>query len=238
MDWSDELDLTERLVTPAEMAQIVGVDEADVFTWIENGELDVQRGEDGEPWVLIREHHSADAAAGFEAGLTVYKGLRDPQLLAKARAELRERERNAQIAAAAATGVDIDALTAALAQRLAAVAPPEVRIAITQRGMVDVLDVRDGGAGVDIALAVATYESDTRSAADRVVNAGWRLLETAQDEIAEITTDPWPRRGSGTLPEPHAQVSQDGATVRLFYGAASDPVLELAALSISDVLSS
>lgn len=240
MDEVDGLELTERLVSPSEMAQIMGVDEADVLAWIESGELDVHRAEDGVPWVPIREHReigrSADGAAGFEAGFTMYSGPRDRQLLADARAERRARERDAQIAAAAATGVDIDALTAAFALRLAAVAPPEVRIATTERGMVDVLDVRGGGAGVDVLLAVARYESDSRSPADRVVDAGWRLLETAQDEIAEVTTDPWPQQGSGTLPEPRAQLSKDSATVRLFYGAEDNPTLELAALPIIDVL--
>jgi hypothetical protein len=196
VDEGDRLDLTERLVSPSEMAQIMGVDEADVLAWIESGELDVQRGADGEPWASIREPReigrSADDTAGFEAGLTFYSGPRDRQLLADARAERRARERDAQIAAAAATGVDIDALTAAFAQRLAAVAPPEVQIATSERGMVDVLDVRGGGAGVDVLLAVLGYESDTRSPAERVLDAGWQLLETAQDAIAEATTDPWP----------------------------------------------
>jgi hypothetical protein len=62
------------------------------------------------------------------------------------------------------------------------------------------------------------------------------MLDSAQDEIAELTTEPWPRRGSGTLPEPHAQLSQDRATVRLFHGSAADPVLALPALPITDVL--
>jgi hypothetical protein len=212
-----------------------------VLASIESGELDVQRGEDGAPWVPMREHReigrSADGAAAFEAGLTVYSGPRDRKLLADARTQRRARERDAEIAAAASTGVDIDALTAALALRLAAVVPPEVRIATTERGMVDVLDVRGGGAGVDVRLAVSGYESDSRSPTDRVVDAGRRLLETAQDKIAEVTTDPWPQHGSGTLPEPHAQLSQDRATVRLFYGAEDNPTLELAALSIIDVLS-
>jgi hypothetical protein len=53
---------------------------------------------------------------------------------------------------------------------------PRCGIATTERGTVDVLDVRDGGAGVDILLAVAGYESDSRSPADRVVEAGRRLL--------------------------------------------------------------
>ena len=241
MDELDGVDLTERLVAPAEMAQIMGVDEADVLAWIESGELEVQRGEHGEPWVPIREHHeigrSADGAAGFEAGLTFYSGPRDRQLLAEARAERRARERDAKFTAAAATGVDIDALTAALALRLAAVAPPEVRITTTERGMVDVLDDKDGGAGVDVLLAVAGYESDSRSPAERVVDAGWRLLETAQEAIAEVTTEPWPQQGSGMLPEPHAELSQDSATVRLFYGPADNPALELAALPMLDVLS-
>ena len=167
VDDPDGLELTERLVTPAEMAQIMGIDEADVLAWIQGGELDVQRGEAGEARVPLREHREIDGPS--EVGLTFYKGPRDPQLSADAHAERRKHERDAQITAAAATDVDIDALTAALAQRLAAVAPPEVRIATTERGMVNVLDVRGGGAGIDIAFAVATPESDTCSAADRAV---------------------------------------------------------------------
>jgi hypothetical protein len=236
VDGRDGLDLTERLVTTAEIAQIMEIDEADVLAWIESGELDVQRGEDGEALLAIREHREIDGPS--EVGLTVYAGPRDPQLLADARAEVRARERDALIGVAAGTGVDIDALTAALAQRFAAVAPPEVQIASTERGVVNVLDVRGGGGGVDVARAVGASESDTCSPADRVVVAGWRLLNAAQEEIVEVTTDPWPCRGSGTLPEPHAQLSEDGTVVRLFYGPAADPVLELAALSISDVLSS
>ena len=101
----------------------------------------------------------------------------------------------------------------------------------------EVLDVRGGGAGFDVLLAVADNEADSRSPADRVVHAGWGLLDTAQVTIAEVTTDPWPQQGSGTLPEPYAQLSQDGASVRLFYGAEENPTLELAALPIIDVLS-
>ncbi|MGO9959842.1 MAG: hypothetical protein ACLP50_28350 [Solirubrobacteraceae bacterium] len=230
----DGLKLTERLVTPAEMAQIIGIDAAEVSAWIEAGELDVRRGEHGEARVPIREHREIDGP--LETGLVFYTGPRDPQLLAKARAKRRAVERDALIAAV--VDVDIDALTAALAQRLAAVAPPEVRIDTTERGMVDVLDVRGGDAGIDVALTVVAREGDSRSPADRVVDASQRLLEAAQEEIAEVTTDPWPRRGFGTLPEPLAQRSQDGTTVRLLYGSATDPVLELDALSIADFLSS
>lgn len=241
MDGADGLDLTERLVAPAEMAQIMGVEETDVLAWIESGELNVRSGEDGEPWVPIREHReigrSGDAAVGFEAGLTFYSGPRDRQLLADARAKRRARERDAQIDAAADTGVDIDALTGALALRLAAVAPPEVRIATTERGMVHVLDDSGCGAGVDVLLAVAGYESDSRLPADRVVDAGRWLLEAAQDRIAEVTTDPWPQQGAGKLPSSHAQLSKDSATVRLFYGPADHQTLELAALPIIDVVS-
>jgi hypothetical protein len=236
MDKPDELDLTERLVTPAEMAAIMQIDEAEVLAWIESGQLDARRGEDGKPWVSIREHHERRGPS--ELGLMFYKAPRDPKLLADARAERRARERDRQITAAVATGVDIDALTAALAQRLAAVAPPEVRIASSERGMVNILDASGGGAGVDVALAVTASESNASSPAERVVDAAWRLLEAAQDEIAEVTTDPWPQRGSGSLPEPHVKLSQDRATVRLFYGSAADPALELAALSIGDVLNS
>jgi hypothetical protein len=236
MDEPDELDLTERLVTPAEMAEIMQVDEGEVLAWIESGQLDARRGDDGKPWVSIREHRERRGPS--ESGIMFYKGPRDPKLLADARAERRARQRDRQITAALATGVDIDALSAALAQRLAAVAPPEVRIATSERGIVNILDTSGVGAGVDVSFAVAAFESNASSPADRVVDAAWRLLEAAQEEIAEVTTDPWPQQGSGTLPEPHVQLSQDRATVRLFYGSAADPVLELAALSIADVLNS
>ena len=128
----DGLGLTERLVTAAELAQIIGIDEADVLAWIESGELDVQRGEDGEALLPIREHRGIDG-------------------------------------------------------------PSEVRIATTERGMVDVLDVRGGGAGVDLAFVVAASGSDACSPADRVVLAGLRLLEVAQERVspppAERQTD-------------------------------------------------
>ena len=238
MDWSDSQNL-ERLVTPAEMARLMVVDQAHVFRWIETGDLDVQRGEDGDLWVRIDEHRqmteSATGAGSIEARFTSYPGLRDPQLLANARAERRERERDAEIAATAATGVDIDALTAGLAHRLAAVAPALVQIT-TERGLVDVQDVRGGGGALDIALVVATFKGDTRSPTERVVNAGQRLLETAQEEIAQVVAEPWPLRGPAPLPLPHAELSPDGATVRLFYGTTADPVLELAPLPVARTL--
>jgi hypothetical protein len=228
----DEPDLTERLVAPAELAQIIDVDEADVLASIERGELEVQHGDDGEPLVSVHERHQVDGP--LESGLTVFESAGISQLSDGAAAERRARERDEQIATAAATGVDVEALTAALARRLAAVAPAEVRIATSEPGMVDVLDLRGGGAGIDIAFAASMRDGSTP--ADRVVASGSRLLEAAQDEITDVTTDPWPRRGSGTLPEPHAELSEDRATVRLFYGASADPVLELAALPIADVL--
>ena len=46
-------------------------------------------------------------------------------------------------------------------------------------------------------------------------------------EVLDVT-------GSGTLPEPHAELSPDGATVRLFYGSPVDPVLELAELAVAE----
>jgi hypothetical protein len=50
-----------------------------------------------------------------------------------------------------------------------------------------------------------------------------------------VTTEPWPLRGRGTLPTPHADLTPRGDTVRLFYGDPAGPVLELKPLRVVDV---
>lgn len=51
-----------------------------------------------------------------------------------------------------------------------------------------------------------------------------------------VTTEPWPLRGRGELPTPHADITPDGGAVRLFYGNPAAPVLELEPLRVVDVL--
>jgi hypothetical protein len=69
--------------------------------------------------------------------------------------------------------------------RLAAVAPTEVQITTTERGMVDVLDVRGGGAGVDVVLAVAGYASDSRSPAEDRIERHQHVHGTAAKSFVE-----------------------------------------------------
>ena len=98
------------------------------------------------------------------------------------------------------------------------------------------LRAADGsGAGIDVASAASFPESG--SGAERVRNAAVTALRQAQDELAEITTDPWPREGAGQLPAPRAEFVLDGAAVRLLYGDLADPVLELEPMQVSEVLS-
>jgi hypothetical protein len=52
-----------------------------------------------------------------------------------------------------------------------------------------------------------------------------------------VSTEPWPLRGGGELPTPHADLTADGDRVRLFYGDLTGPALELAPLRVLDVLS-
>ena len=60
--------------------------------------------------------------------------------------------------------------------------------------MVNVLDVRGGGAGVDVAFAVGWRPRATRARPPTAWSTpDWRLLEAAQEEIAEVTTDPHPQ---------------------------------------------
>jgi hypothetical protein len=73
--------------------------------------------------------------------------------------------------------------------------------------------------------------------ADRVQAAAASALRNAQDDLTMVTTDPWPQHGPGELPDPHAEITPDGETVRLFYGDSANPVLELEPLRIADVLS-
>lgn len=78
---------------------------------------------------------------------------------------------------------------------------------------------------------------DSGSGADRVRHAAAIALELAQDEFAEITTDPWPRKGAGVLPTPRAEFISDGTAVRLLYGELENPLLELDPLQVSEILS-
>jgi NAD(P)-dependent dehydrogenase (short-subunit alcohol dehydrogenase family) len=87
------------------------------------------------------------------------------------------------------------------------------------------------------AQRVSTWSPEGGSGADRVRAAAASTLEAAQDELTMVTTEPWPLRGRGELPTPHADFTAAGDTVRLFYGDPAAPVLELEPLRVIDILS-
>ena len=127
--------------------------------------------------------------------------------------------------------VDVDALAAALAERLRAAAFWDAQVTVEDRRIVF---HGPGGGSAASDVAVTAGFGHARSAAERILGAATHALGVAQDQLSEITSDPWPRRGPGPLPDPH--VTLDGDRVRLFYGSPADPVLELEPLRIADVL--
>jgi hypothetical protein len=149
-------------------------------------------------------------------------------------AEVARRRRELELETLEWGDVDVQALADALASRLQTVVPAACHV--TAEGAMIWLRAADGtGAGTDVASAASFPESG--SDAERVRQAAATTLRQAQDELAEITTDPWPRKGSGQLPDPRAELISDDTAVRLLYGDLADPVLELEPMQVSEVLS-
>lgn len=224
----EDFDLTERAITAAEFGAILGVTEDDVVGWMLAGRIAYVDGPEGEPRVRIREEHSVDGP--LTSWFVNYPMGHDAEF----QAEVARRRRELELAAMDWGEVDLDGLTRALCVRLQAVVPSVCHI-VVEGAMIWLRDAHGHGAGIDIASAASFPESG--SSADRVRSAAAVVLEQAQDELAEVTTDPWPRQGAGELPTPRAEFTSDGAAVRLLYGELEDPVLELEPLSISEVLS-
>jgi hypothetical protein len=63
----DDYDLTERLITAAEFASMLGVIEDDVLEWMRAGYIPYIEGPEGEPRVRIAQEHTVDGAisSGF-----------------------------------------------------------------------------------------------------------------------------------------------------------------------------
>jgi hypothetical protein len=228
----DELqEVSARLVTPAEMAEIMQVGEDDVLEWIADGHLDSEPATDGAPCVRISETRYEDEGP-----------LRQWQLCfrtsggAEFHEELGRRRRAHQRQSGDPGGVDVDALTDALAARLKAVAPRRALVTIQGTGFILVGDRPGTGAGIGVSPAAPSPSQPRRTDAERVRGVVQDMLETVQDEFAEISTDPWPVRGPGAMPDPHAELTPDGATIRLWYGDSTEPVLELEPLRVGDVL--
>jgi hypothetical protein len=224
----EDLDLTERMITAAELAAILGVTEDDVLQWMLAGRIPYVDGPEGEPRAQIREQHSVDGP--LSSGVITYSMSHDPDF----QAEVARRRRELELETLDWGDVDLQALAHALASRLQTAVP--AACLITVEGAMIWLRAADGtGAGIDVASAASFPESG--SGAERVRRAAATTLEQAQDELAEITTDPWPRKGAGQLPAPRTELVLDGAAVRLLYGDLADPVLEFEPMQVSEVLS-
>ncbi len=224
----EDFDLTERMITAAEFAGILGVREGDVLQWMLAGRIPYVDGPEGEPRVRILEEHSVDGP--ISSGLIRYSMSRDPEF----RAEVARRRRELELEAMDWGEVDVEALARALAARLEAAVSSACHVTV-ERAMIFVRDADGHGAGIDVAFHASFPEAGPGG--ERVRGAAVSALAGAQDELTMITTDPWPGRGSSELPAPHAEFMSDGARVRLFYGSPADPVLELEPLRVSEVLS-
>jgi hypothetical protein len=134
--------------------------------------------------------------------------------------------------------VDLDALTAILADRLAAVVPAGFYVEAAggmlrytcdegrfpgQQG-----DYHCGAAGTFVRDNFGLYgETD----ADNIAGVATQALDELQDYISEATHDPWP--GLRSQPSPHARIC--GATLHLWYGDATNVALGCALIPLADV---
>ncbi len=223
----EDFDLVPRMITVAEFAELLGVTEDDVLRWMLAGQIPYTDGSGGEPRVRILEQHSVDGP--ITSGFISYSISRDPEF----QAEVARRRRELELETMDWGEVELESLARALAVRLQAVVPSVCHV-VVEGAMIWLRDAEGHGAGIDIAFA--TSLPDSGSGAERVRSAAGTALQQAQDELAMTTTDPWPRRGSGELPEPRAELTSDGSAVRLLYGDPVDPVLELEPIQVSEVL--
>jgi hypothetical protein len=222
-------DLTERMITAAEFAAILRVTEDDVLQWMLARQIPYVDGVDGEPRARIREEHSVDGP--FTDWSITYSMSQDSDF----QAEVALRRRELELETMDSGVVDLEALSHALGSRFQAVAPSACRLTV-DGARIWLRDARGAGGGIDVAFAASLPESG--SGAERVRHAAAIALQQAQDQLAELTTDPWPCKGPGHLPVPRAELILEGTAVRLLYGDLADPVLELEPLQVSEVLSS
>jgi hypothetical protein len=221
-------DLTERMITAAEFAAILAVTEDDVLQWMLAGRIPYVDGSEGEPRARILEQHSVDGP--LTSGFITYSISQDPDF----QAEVARRQRELELETLDWGEVDLEGLAHALAARLQAVVPSACHV-VVEGAMIWLRDADGHGAGIDVAFAASFPESGP--GAERIRHAAETALQQAQDELAEITTDPWPRKGAGQLPAPRTEFALDGKAVRLLYGDLADPVLELEPIQVSEVLS-
>lgn len=142
----DDFDLTERVITAAEFATMLGVTVDDVLEWMLAGHIPYVEGSDGEPRVRISEEHTVDGP--ISSGFTSYSMSGDPAF----RAELARRRRDHELATLDWGDVDVEALADALAIRLRAVVASPIRV-VAERATVCLRDADGRGVGIDVAVS-------------------------------------------------------------------------------------
>jgi hypothetical protein len=128
--------------------------------------------------------------------------------------------------------VDPDKLAAALADRLAAIAPDGIHVqaddgmlwySCAGRFPAEPDSYRPGSSGTYVRDNFEAHAEDMTEA-DSAAAVGRRALDELQDFVDEATREPWP--GTTTPPHPFAEVRRE--TLHLWYGdtnISDDPVL-------------
>lgn len=128
--------------------------------------------------------------------------------------------------------VDPDKLAAALADRLAAIAPDGIHVQAADgmlwyscagRFPAEPDSYRPGSSGTYVRDNFEAHAEDMTDA-DSATAVGRRALDELQDFVDEATREPWP--GTTTPPHPFAEVRSE--TLHLWYGdtnISDDPVL-------------
>jgi hypothetical protein len=208
-----------RLITATEFAAVLKVTEQDVLDWIAEGRLPSEPGADGAPRLRIIDEAHEDGGA-TRAGFVMYSSG------SLTREEIRTRRRERELESYGYDGpIDVDALTEALALRLAAVVP-DPRDATADMGMLY---------GTDVALCVAAGEADAPE--ELVRSTVERVMASTSDHLADDTTEPWPAR-AGQFDGGFAPIGTEIAEgrLRMWWGDAAAPILELEPLPLEQVL--
>jgi hypothetical protein len=225
-----------RLISVVEAADILRVTEDALRDWIATDRISYVTLPDGEHRLdLIDEWHSHSGAV--EQGITMIKtGIRNADEASRKefRVELARRQREKQLIGLDGGEIDVDALTAALAERLAAVVPSQLHVT-AESGMIGIHNDEGHGVRIDVA---AIANDDGTSLQERVCRAARHALGAPQDWIADETSEPWPARAGvvpGGFPAANAEIADEH--IRLYYGDSDAPILELAPIRLRDVRS-
>jgi hypothetical protein len=219
-----------RLITPAEAASILNVNEQAVREWIAADLIAYVTLPGGEQRIQLRDelHEQSPSHSGSLVSLELTRGV-DEERSEPLAEQLRLRRRELQLQGLTWSNVDVEALAGLLAARLQEVVPDPGRVHV-EGGMVWV-----AGAGIDVAQVVS--DRDDESLEQRLIAAGERTLEIASDSLSEVTSQPWPARSgqfAGGFPPYDARISDGELHMR--YGNPDAPILTLAPIKLSEIV--